>query len=180
MPITNKNDVDMSKPSDCGLENMDPDALEARLFAELIQLLIAAGADADTMSFGGSSEGLTPLMASIGRNTAAIAKVVKQLDKNTAILDKKVRNIDQRLDKTAKQNQQMMLLPLLMQEPRTPTKIEFDATDTSKVTKVEYEESDNTLPLILMMSGGLGGGDGDQGNMLMILALTGAFDSKKS
>jgi ankyrin repeat protein len=52
-------------------QKQDPDALEARLCAELIQLLIAAGADADTMSFGGSSEGLTPLMASIGRNTAA-------------------------------------------------------------------------------------------------------------
>ena len=90
------------------------------------------------------------------------------------------------LKKEVKKQAETSLLLTLLQKPpalkTAPVSIQYpdpkDATKTISTTvvgTVEYEKQSNLLPLMLMMSsGGLGGGSGDSSNMLFLaLALSG-------
>lgn len=121
---------------------------------------------------------------------AAVKKVDETVDKNTAILDKKVAAIEA-IQRKAQQGSQMgMLLPLLLNKPADLASITVKPANATtptpdvvfNVSKTEYKETDNTglLFAVMAMSGGLGGGNGnDSMNMLLPLLLIGGLGGSK-
>ena len=131
------------------------------------------------------------LKAEIAGLSASIKKVNQTLDSNTAIVDKKVNAVSAGLKKSQEQSQMMMILPMLLSQAPTLTKLSLQATGAPAGTKpVDYDvkghevKKDNTallLPMMMMMGGGMGGG-GDSSSMMsmmfMMLALSGGLGGK--
>lgn len=113
------------------------------------------------------------LKAEIARLSATVKGVSDELNKNTAMLDKKINNLNSDVKKYREQSPIMFMLPLLLTKPPEIQEIEgsIDSTNkTIKVTKVSYKKTDYTLLLLLpfMMMGEMGG-EGDAGNMMMMM-----------
>jgi hypothetical protein len=131
--------------------------------------------------------GLARVGKQIGANSEAIKKVAAQSNKINSELGSATTRLDKQvgeLKKEVKKQAETSLLLTLLQKPPAlkPTTQSVTGVDAlgnnvkvDVVTKVEYEKQSNLLPLMLMMSsGGLGGGSGDSSNMLFLaLALSG-------
>jgi hypothetical protein len=114
---------------------------------------------------------------------STVRKVDETVDKNTAILDKKVLALES-IQRRGQQGSQMgMLLPLLLSKPPDIDTLTVKPAgsapeQTLTVTKTQYKAGDNLglLIAIMSMSGGLGGGNGnDSMNMLLPLLLIGGL-----
>ncbi len=128
------------------------------------------------------------LKGEIASLAASIKKVNQTLDSNTAIVDKKVNAVSATLKKSQESSQMMMILPLLLSQAPTLTKLSLQAAGAPAGTKpVDFDvkgqevKKDSTallLPMMMMMGGGMGGG-GDSSNMMsmmfMVLALSGGL-----
>ena len=118
------------------------------------------------------------LKAEISGLSASIKKVNQTLDSNTAIVDKKVNAVSSTLKKSQEQSQMMMLLPILLSQAPTLTKLSLQAKDAPAGTKpldfdvkgqeVKKDSTALLLPMMMMMGGGMGGG-GDSSNMMMMM-----------
>jgi hypothetical protein len=129
------------------------------------------------------------LKTEIAAVAASVKKVDETVDKNTAILDKKVLALEAIVKKGQQGSQMGFLLPLLLSKPpqinTLKVKLPNQSTETTvTVTDTKYREGDNLGLLIAMMamSGGLGGGGGnDSMNMLLpLLVLSGGLGGSSS
>ena len=113
------------------------------------------------------------LKKEIASNAIAIKKLDSTVDKNTAILDKKINTLKGEVEKSQQQTQQMMMLSLLM--PDELETIQFEGEDSEKtIIAHKFKKDISTMLPLLMMSGGLGGGDSSN-SMVMALVLAEAF-----
>ena len=134
-----------------------------------------------------AKESVEKIATDVARISATLATLEKRLETNTATLDRKVNTLETRLRASAEQGQTGLLLPLLFSTPPKIKELEVTGANNTKTTlnisDTKYQPGNNSLlPLILMMSGGLGGaqgGSGDNSTMLLaVLALSGGLNPK--
>jgi hypothetical protein len=110
------------------------------------------------------------------KQTGAINGLSKKVVTNTAMLDKKINALNADMKRTAQQNMQWLMLPLLLQsKPELASLTVKDAEGDIhplEVTDQKFKQGDNTLllPLVLMMSG-MGGQDMSNNLLPLVLIL---------